>query len=243
MALSTCSMSSVTPISAHICWSAVAMPISSTLPARTRQEKRKPLSNPASFMQRLGLGGIGREDGAAAGVERRRARHEARHRRADAVGHDGDDGVLVGGVVQRLAHLDVGERVVGAALQLGPDVEVAVGHLGGGEQLHVELGVGLELLDAAEGHEFGAVEFARLHLEHAGRVVGQDLEGDAVEVGQRLAVRALAPVVRVLDELHLLAPAPGHEGEGAGADGVFGEGLGLVVQRRARHGLDELLAA
>ena len=51
----------------------------------------------------------------------------------------------------------------------------------------------LQLVDARIGNELRAVDLAGLQLQDAGRVVGDDLEVEPVEIGQRLAVLALAP--------------------------------------------------
>ena len=52
-ALSTCFSSSFTPIPAHICCNAVAMLVSSWLPASTSIEVENPSANPASAISAL----------------------------------------------------------------------------------------------------------------------------------------------------------------------------------------------
>jgi hypothetical protein len=66
------------------------------------------------------------------------------------------------------------------------------------------------------GHRDHQIEVARAELEHAGVIIADDFEDDAVEI--RLA---LLPVVRVACQHHLDALVPSLQHEGAGPKRVF----------------------
>ena len=72
--------------------------------------------------------------------------------------------------------------------------------------------------------------------EHARIAVRHVAQHHLVDIGQRLAVLALAPVVRVGDEHDLAAALIALDHEGPGADGLGAEGLGAgLVGRLLDH--------
>ena len=82
-------------------------------------------------------------------------------------------------------------------------------------------------------YELRRVDLAGFQLQHARRVVRDDREAQLVEIGERLSVRPLVPIIGVADQHHLAVMRPALQHERSRADRVFGKGLRLVVQRRA----------
>ena len=198
--------------------------------ARRRQEgRREPAGHRRLRQLLLRLGHVVLDAGGRLVVEAD-ARHEQR------VGHRAvaeqlrlDQRLAVDRVRDSTPHVHV---VPGLLVLVHEDV---VG-LGRREQLDLDAGLALELLDAREGRRLVDLRLAALDLQVAGVVVRDDLPGDAVEGGL-----AGVPVGRVLLELDLAALGPVVPDERAGADRRGVElvlGLAGVVLRQ--HGVAEV---
>ena len=173
-------------------------------------------------------------------MERRGGRHEGLHRLADALGGDLDDRVLVDRVVQRLAHLDIGQRVLLPFVTCGRTLKLQIVHPGRGKELHGQLRIGLQLGDAGVGYELGAVELAGLHLQDPRGIVGMISKlthRDRATAGHPRPSPSSAGCARA----HRGAALPALEHERAGADRMLGEGLRLLGVGRAGLGLEQLL--
>ena len=146
--------------------------------------------------------------------------------------HDLDVLVLVEGVVQGLAHLDVGERLV-------VGVERDVAHRRGLEGDHVDVAGGAHGGNLVGGHRVDGRGLARLEGGDAGAGLGDHAEVDAIDRG------GLAPVVLVAKDAHVVALGVLLQDVGAGARGLLGvvpagvgEGGG-ADEVELRHGVHE----
>ena len=83
----------------------------------------------------------------------------------------------------------------------------------------------------------GHVQGAALQAHHQGVAVGDDAEGDLVQIGR------VAPVGLVLLHHQAVLGGVGDEAEGAGAHGVLGDGVpGAGGDDAGGEGVDELQA-
>ncbi len=154
-----------------------------------------------------------------------------------------DQGFFVHGVVERLTHTHVGHRVGRSVQELGTIVHQDVIDLGRREELHVDVGIGLQFTHTTQGDELGGVEFAGLEFQDTGGVFGDDLEAHTIQVGQLHAVGVGLPVVGIAFHHHVRTAHPFFEHERTGPDWLLGEGLGLFLvcltggrlEERLRH--------
>ena len=127
--------------------------------------------------------------------------------RGGAAPGDADDGLLVQGVIDGLAHALIGKgRIAGVQDHVALD--------DGGPLDDVDLGVGLDHLEHLGRHGVDVVGLAGAQHGHPGPAFRDRAEGDGVDLHRA------PPVVGVLLDLHRVGnPLP--EDEGAGPDGVF----------------------
>src|SRR5437879_2593644 len=182
-----------------------------------RLHPRARLGHPQRRRETSRIAGLGQELLRALGIVRERLeaglvtprarQHRSLGRSAGALEHVAHDRVLVDGVVQRLPHALVGERLLLVVEAQVPDVRA---HLL--EQR--ELGVALELGDEVRRHAYDEVEAPGEQLGEPGLVLDDRAVDDAIDLHRELPVR------RVLLEHDALATLPGSEAEGPGADGI-----------------------
>src|SRR5690606_28038571 len=120
------------------------------------------------------------------------------------------DRLLVYRVRDRSAHVHVVER---CAL----DVEVDAAEVGGQAAHHLDVGVRLQDLDVGRGYVLDEVGVAGLYGGRARGGVRIELERDAVQVWQLVAVRVRSPVVLVALQDHAGLRDVLDEPEGSGA--------------------------
>ena len=126
-----------------------------------------------------------------------------------------DDDILVDGVVDGLANLDIAQVIAG-------DIHAPVVEAGHGLVVEGDIRIGFERFDLAVGDRGGDVEIAALELQHAGVGIGQDVEVELVQIWL-----AGIPIAGVFLENDLGLLFPGIEGERPGADRMLEEFVAL----------------
>ena len=112
--------------------------------------------------------------------------------------------------------------------------------LGGAGRPHDEVGVIAQRLPVGRARLVHAVDLTGLHGGHAGILVHTD-EGQFVQIGQRIAVFAHAPVVGAAFEASALAFAILFQRESTGADGLLDKVALEVTVQDNRRIVEEML--